>query len=52
MLDPVAGPVNYLLGQAGLPQPGWLGDTFWAMPAIITGLRTALIYQAAEKAPS
>jgi multiple sugar transport system permease protein len=35
MLDPVAGPVNYLLGQAGLPQPGWLGDTFWAMPAII-----------------
>jgi multiple sugar transport system permease protein len=35
MLDPVAGPVNYLLGQAGLPQPGWLGDTFWAMPSII-----------------
>lgn len=35
MLDPVAGPVNYLLGQAGLSQPGWLGDAIWAMPAII-----------------
>lgn len=35
MLDPIVGPVNYLLRQAGLPQPGWLGDTFWAMPSII-----------------
>ncbi len=35
LLTPSIGPVNYLLGQLGLPEPGWLNDPAWAKPALI-----------------
>lgn len=35
LFNPRYGLVNYLLGLAGLPQPGWLFDPQWAMPAIV-----------------
>ena len=35
LLQPKLGPINYGLGQLGLPQPGWLGSIKWAMPAVI-----------------
>ena len=35
LLDAFVGPVNYILRQLGLPQPGWFGDPFWAMVGII-----------------
>ncbi|MFH1086508.1 MAG: sugar ABC transporter permease [Chloroflexota bacterium] len=35
ILHPRLGPVNYALGQLGLPQPGWLTVKEWAMPALI-----------------
>jgi multiple sugar transport system permease protein len=35
LLNPRVGPINYLLGQAGLPEPGWLTSTVWALPTVI-----------------
>lgn len=35
LFNPRYGLINYVLGLAGLPQPGWLFDPAWAMPAII-----------------
>lgn len=35
LLHPQVGPVNLVLGKAGLPQPGWLADRAWALPTII-----------------
>ncbi len=35
VLSPEYGPVNAILGAVGLPQPGWLQDRRWAMPAIV-----------------
>ena len=35
LFNPRYGLINYLLGLAGLPQPGWLFDPAWAMPAIV-----------------
>lgn len=35
LFNPRYGLVNHLLGLAGLPQPGWLFDPAWAMPAIV-----------------
>jgi multiple sugar transport system permease protein len=35
LFNPRYGLINYLLGLAGLPQPGWLFDPSWAMPAIV-----------------
>ncbi len=35
LFNPRYGLVNYLLGLVGLPQPGWLFDPAWAMPAIV-----------------
>lgn len=35
LLNPAFGLVNYLLGVAHLPQPGWWADPQWAMPAVI-----------------
>jgi multiple sugar transport system permease protein len=35
LFNPRYGLVNYALSLLGLPQPGWLFDPSWAMPAII-----------------
>jgi multiple sugar transport system permease protein len=35
LFNPRYGLVNYALGLLGLPQPGWLFDPAWAMPAIV-----------------
>lgn len=35
LFNPRYGLINYLLGLAGLPQPGWLFDPTWAMPAVV-----------------
>ena len=35
VFNPQYGIVNSVLAKAGLPQPGWLQDPKWAMPAII-----------------
>jgi len=35
LFNPRYGLINYLLGLLGLPQPGWLFDPAWAMPAIV-----------------
>ncbi|WP_221583908.1 carbohydrate ABC transporter permease [Microbacterium sp. G2-8] len=35
LLSPEYGPVNQLLGAVGIPGPGWLTSTDWAMPAVV-----------------
>jgi multiple sugar transport system permease protein len=35
LLNPAFGLVNYILGLAHLPQPGWWADPYWALPAVI-----------------
>jgi len=35
VLHPYMGPVNMILGNLGLPEPGWLTETGWAIPSII-----------------
>ncbi len=35
VLSPEYGPVNAIIGGLGLPEPGWLQDRRWAMPAIV-----------------
>ena len=35
LLNPAFGLVNYILGLAHLPQPGWWADPHWALPAVI-----------------
>jgi multiple sugar transport system permease protein len=35
LLNPSNGLVNYLLGLAHLPQPGWWTDPTWAIPSVI-----------------
>ncbi|MEZ4861277.1 MAG: sugar ABC transporter permease [Caldilineaceae bacterium] len=35
MLNPDVGLVNYLLAQVGIPGPGWLSSTSWAIPALV-----------------
>ncbi|MEV6210308.1 sugar ABC transporter permease [Kitasatospora sp. NPDC051914] len=34
LLNPGTGPVNHLLGDLGLPQPGWFTDPDWSKPAL------------------
>nr|WP_202447120.1 sugar ABC transporter permease [Streptomyces sp. SID5468] len=34
LLNPGTGPVNHLLGDLGLPQPGWFNDPSWSKPAL------------------
>ncbi|MFE2432281.1 carbohydrate ABC transporter permease [Streptomyces sp. NPDC059373] len=34
LLNPGTGPVNHLLGDLGLPQPGWFNDPGWSKPAL------------------
>ncbi|WP_419994981.1 carbohydrate ABC transporter permease [Streptomyces boninensis] len=34
LLNPGTGPVNNLLGDLGLPQPGWFNDPSWSKPAL------------------
>ncbi|MFJ5925424.1 carbohydrate ABC transporter permease [Kitasatospora sp. NPDC092948] len=34
LLNPGTGPVNHLLGELGLPQPGWFNDPAWSKPAL------------------
>ncbi|MFE9581804.1 carbohydrate ABC transporter permease [Nocardia sp. NPDC006044] len=34
LLNPGTGPVNHLLGNLGLPQPGWFTDPEWSKPAL------------------
>ncbi|WP_441249883.1 carbohydrate ABC transporter permease [Kitasatospora sp. McL0602] len=34
LLNPGTGPVNHLLGDLGLPQPGWFNDPTWSKPAL------------------
>ena len=35
LLHPAIGPINVMLGNLGLPQPGWLADPRWAIPSMI-----------------
>lgn len=35
LLQPKVGLVNTLLGQVGIPGPGWMTDRDWAIPALI-----------------
>jgi multiple sugar transport system permease protein len=35
LLNPGTGPVNHLLGQLGLPQPGWFNDPNWSKPSLV-----------------
>ncbi len=35
MLNPIYGPVNQVLGAAGLPQPTWLASTWGARMAVV-----------------
>ncbi|MEU2628835.1 sugar ABC transporter permease [Kitasatospora sp. NPDC007106] len=34
LLNPGTGPVNHLLGDLGLPRPGWFTDPDWSKPAL------------------
>ncbi|RDI63676.1 carbohydrate ABC transporter permease [Nocardia pseudobrasiliensis] len=34
LLNPGTGPVNHVLGEIGLPQPGWFNDPAWSKPAL------------------
>ncbi|GAA2233002.1 sugar ABC transporter permease [Kitasatospora cystarginea] len=34
LLNPGTGPVDHLLGDLGLPQPGWFNDPSWSKPAL------------------
>ncbi|MEC3954262.1 sugar ABC transporter permease [Nocardia sp. CDC153] len=34
LLNPGTGPVNHLLGDLGLPRPGWFTDPAWSKPAL------------------
>ncbi len=34
LLNPGTGPVNSILGQLGLPEPGWFNDPTWSKPAL------------------
>lgn len=34
LLNPGTGPVNHLLGNLGLPTPGWFNDPSWSKPAL------------------
>ena len=34
LLNPGTGPVNSILGEAGLPTPGWFNDASWSKPAL------------------
>ncbi|MFJ9621760.1 carbohydrate ABC transporter permease [Streptomyces sp. NPDC101181] len=34
LLNPGTGPVNAILGDAGLPTPGWFNDAAWSKPAL------------------
>jgi multiple sugar transport system permease protein len=34
LLNPGTGPVDHLLGELGLPQPGWFTDPSWSKPAL------------------
>ncbi|WP_078910836.1 carbohydrate ABC transporter permease [Streptomyces sp. NRRL WC-3742] len=34
LLNPGTGPLNHLLGELGLPQPGWFSDPDWSKPAL------------------
>lgn len=34
LLNPGTGPVNHLLGNVGMPQPGWFNDPDWSKPAL------------------
>ncbi|MFE7325568.1 carbohydrate ABC transporter permease [Streptomyces sp. NPDC057565] len=34
LLNPGTGPVNSLLGELGLPTPGWFTDAAWSKPAL------------------
>lgn len=35
MLNPDVGLINYALESIGIPGPGWLGSTKWAIPALV-----------------
>ncbi len=35
LFEPTFGVVNYFLGLLGLPEPGWLASTKWALPAMM-----------------
>ncbi|HEY3108215.1 MAG TPA: sugar ABC transporter permease [Chloroflexota bacterium] len=35
LLHPEVGPINYLLGRAGLGTPGWFASPQWALPSIV-----------------
>ncbi|WP_084700827.1 carbohydrate ABC transporter permease [Streptacidiphilus anmyonensis] len=35
LLNPGTGPVNHLLGELGLPQPGWFNDPNWSKPSLV-----------------
>lgn len=35
LFEPAHGVINYFLGWLGLPQPGWLASTTWALPAMM-----------------
>lgn len=34
LLNPGTGPVNTILGELGLPTPGWFNDASWSKPAL------------------
>ncbi|MFH8435896.1 carbohydrate ABC transporter permease [Streptomyces sp. NPDC018007] len=34
LLNPGTGPVNSILGEVGLPTPGWFNDASWSKPAL------------------
>ncbi len=34
IFNPLYGPVAWLMGQLGLPAPGWFADPLWARPAV------------------
>ncbi|MET9554849.1 sugar ABC transporter permease [Streptomyces sp. NPDC006645] len=36
LLNPGTGPVNTILGDLGLPTPGWFNDASWSKPALTT----------------
>ncbi|EST23112.1 carbohydrate ABC transporter permease [Streptomyces niveus] len=36
LLNPGTGPVNTILGDLGLPTPGWFNDGSWSKPALTT----------------
>lgn len=58
LFDPQFGLINAVLGFFHLPQPGWLGSTHWAMPAVMIfslwhslGLYTVLFLGALSTLP-